>query len=319
MAPIITVVIPTHRPDKLDRLLDSIRDTDYPKNNLEVLVVEGNNPSKQRNDAIRISNGDIVYFLDDDVTIERDLFRRAAEYYTDDSVTGVGGPNINPTTSSYLQKCFSYIMESFFGSATMRYRYRPIKPISKASEKHLILCNLSIRKNVLEKENAFNESLYPNEENELIDRLTFRGYRFVYDPEVRAYHERRNTIRKFSQQIFNHGRGRMGQILIQNSPISLLFFLPSLFTLYLLYVPFSHNTLYLIPLVVYIIADLVSSISIAIAKKDLKLILILPLLYPIEHISYSMGFIWGFFRKILHLRKDKEIVVKITKIDLSKV
>ena len=71
---------------------------DYPAGRIEVLVVRGTQPSKQRNIGIERAAGDIVYFLDNDSAAAKDLFRRVAEHCQNAKVIGVGGPNLSSPT-----------------------------------------------------------------------------------------------------------------------------------------------------------------------------------------------------------------------------
>lgn len=309
----ISIVIPTHRPEKLKQLLRSLKSMGYPKDKLEILVSYGENPSRQRNEAVKKATGDIIYFIDDDVGLETGIFPRVLEHYEDTQVAGVGGPNITPETDSFLQKCFGYVMQSFFGSASMRSRYKPVGAVKEATEKNLILCNFSIRRNILEKM-KFDERLFPNEENELFNRLKSRGYKLLYDPDLVIYHSRRNDLLGFIMQLFGHGRGRAEQILIQRHSLSLLFFIPSLFLIYL-FIPVIH-TIYLLPTGLYLLFDILSSLNITIEKRDPRLLLILPFLYPIEHISYGFGFIWGFLNSITGKKRQLTKGVKVEKIML---
>jgi GT2 family glycosyltransferase len=52
--------------------------------------------TRQRNHGIDDSSGDVIVFLDDDVTIQPDLFARLADVYRDESVVGATGRVVEP-------------------------------------------------------------------------------------------------------------------------------------------------------------------------------------------------------------------------------
>ena len=52
--------------------------------------------TRQRNYGIDDASGDVIVFLDDDVTIQPDIFARLAEVYGDASVVGATGRVIEP-------------------------------------------------------------------------------------------------------------------------------------------------------------------------------------------------------------------------------
>ena len=54
--------------------------------------------------------------------------------------------------------------------------------VRATSEKELILCNLVARREAMLELGGFNEALYPNEENALMDELQKRGGKLIYDP-----------------------------------------------------------------------------------------------------------------------------------------
>lgn len=276
--------------------------------------MEGTQPAKQRNEAIKRAKGEIIFFFDDDVIVDPDIIIKMLKHYEDKNVAIVGGPNLTPESDSFIQKSFGYVMESYFGTSDMCNRYKASGEAREATEKDLILCNLSARRSLLEKEGAFVESLYPNEENELFNRLQAKGYKLIYDPKAIVYHSRRSSIKGFIKQNFNYGRGRIEQTLIQPSSFKVLFAVPTIFTLYLVSLPLISNKIFFLPLFLYISISLISSAKISWSKKNLKLLLILPLLFPMIHVPYGLGFIYGLYSRNNLRQKNTAIAIKEIKI-----
>ena len=144
---------------------------DYPREKLEIIVARGKQPSVQRNTGLRAANGEIIYFLDDDSAPLPGNLRRAASAFADSRVQMIGGPNLCPADAPFLEQVFALVHASWLAFGPSRARYARVGKLRESSEKELILCNLAARKDVMLELGGFNESLYPNEENALMDEL----------------------------------------------------------------------------------------------------------------------------------------------------
>jgi succinoglycan biosynthesis protein ExoA len=316
----VSFIIPIGPGLKPDICVESLRKIDYPKGNIEVVVAEGRSPSKQRNMAVEKASGDIVYFLDDDVVVAGDILRHTLPHYDRKEVSVVGGPMVTPEDDPLLARCFGYTMESFIGAAGMRYRFRPIGGTCEADETRLVLCNLSCRRDVYLKEGGLRADLYPNEENEFFNRLAARGHTMIYEPKALVYHSRASTIRRIIGKNISYGRGRMEQILIQPSSFKPVFAMPTLFSAYLAsalpVAAFTGWLLYLIPLALYLTLTGFESLRTALKRSEPAVFPAMWLLYPVVHISYGVGFVWGPIRRMLRGARDAETEVKINRLKL---
>jgi len=247
LEPTISVVIPFPPGAWPTIALNSLLAIDYPWEKIEILCVEGTQPSHQRNQAVREAQGEIVYFLDSDCQAQRNLFKEAVNFYQE-KVVSVGGPELTPKTDSYLQRTFGHLLSSWLGCFNTRYRFAAIGKPRIATEKSFILANFSIRRDIFLKEGGFNESLYPNEENELINRLKKKGYQLVYNPKAVVWKSRRETLAKFVKQIFSYGRGRMEHVLLSPFVSNLPYFIPLFFSIYLLVLIFKRILFLMLPL-----------------------------------------------------------------------
>ena len=168
-------------------------------------------PGAARNLLVEQARGDLLLFLDDDVTVDRDLLRRLQRLADDHPECDVfGGPNDTPPGSSRFQTVQGAVLASIVGSGPVRRRYGAHPP-GEADERFFILCNLAVRRHVMV---TFAHDLVCAEENEMLAELADRGARMHYDPTVVAYHERRATYRGIGQQMHKYGRGR-GQVLVR--------------------------------------------------------------------------------------------------------
>jgi hypothetical protein len=235
--PLVTVIIPT-RPGQLEvTAVDAARRLDYPRDKMEILIVRGKQPAIQRNVAIKAARGEIIYFLDDDSQPQPDSLRRAIEHFRDPAVQMVGGPNLCPVNAPFLEQVFAVTLSSWIAFGPSRARYDRVGKIRATGEKELILCNLLARRSTLLELGGFDESLYPNEENALMDDLQKRGGKLIYDPDVIAFRRPRPTLKAFCKMLLTYGRGRAEQFRLHPTPGSALNFVPPLFVLYLALIP----------------------------------------------------------------------------------
>jgi len=258
----------------------------------EVLLAEGSAPSLQRNLAAREATGDVLYFLDDDSLINPDNLDLCSYGMSNPEVAVVGGPSITPAGDSRLQQLFGLALASAFGSGAVHNRYRAYGETRETTDKELILCNLAVRRPVFMDLGGFNECLYPNEENEFLERVTSAGYTLLHNPSMSVYRSQRRTLKAFIRQMFNYGRGRGEQTLI-TSLYSVTSFIPLFFVVYLvLALVCVKYVLLLAPLVVYLCAAFAGSLLV-LRRTGQPCALFLPGIYLLMHFVNGVGLLWG--------------------------
>jgi hypothetical protein len=175
-------------------------------------------------------------------------------------------------------------------------RYRSFGKARASSEKELILCNLLARREVMIAHGGFDESLYPNEENALMDAIQLEGGTLIYDPELIVHRRPRPNLRAFCKMLVNYGRGRAEQVRLHPTWGSLPNFVPPFFLLYLVALPAlgAISLFSLLPLPVYFVALLIQAI---VLKTRLSWIPEVMALVFLSHILYGFGFLRGLFTR----------------------
>jgi len=289
--PTFSFIIPV-KPGGFVAAVESLRHIAAPPDRFEVLIAEGCSPSRQRNAAANEAQGEIIYFLDDDSHVSPDCLTLCAEIMEDPDVAVAGGPSLTPSSDSLLQQLIGSALSSLLGAGAVRNRYRASGVTRSTTEKELILCNLAIRRSVFIDSGGFDERLYPNEENELLDRIVSRGMKLVHAPGMAVQRSQRRTLRLFIRQMFAYGRGRAQQTLIAG-PGTIIGFAPLFFLLYLALLPLvPGNRLALAPLFAYLVLVLGFSVAAVIRSASLSRLLLIPL-YPLMHISNGWGLLYG--------------------------
>jgi succinoglycan biosynthesis protein ExoA len=316
----LSIVIPTKRRHaSLRKCLDSIDASELPEKTEILVVCNGSDPqtrtllgeraksdarlrlleinevspAEARNAALSKAQGDIVYFLDDDVTIAPDLFSRALiTFSSKPDIDVLGGPNLTPPGASIFEQCVGRVLASRLGSGVVCDRYRSRGALRRTSDRSLILCNLAIRRRAIASRHpVFWGHLVCNEENLLLGLLARENRTMLHDPSLIVYHSRRGTLSGFARQIFRYGRGRCQNTVLLPASLSPIFMIPVFFLFYLLSLTLVRTSWSMLPLVSYALAVSTGAALEAVRNRALRRIPLMMMLYPTCHLAYAAGFI----------------------------
>jgi len=227
--PFVSVIVPVKNGERvLPRLVNSLLSLDYPKDRMEIILVEDGSrdnsynicleyakkypnlikvlhrdESKGKpdalNSALKHASGDILAFFDVDSIVERDSLKRAVKLLSESNVAAVqqrtASLNYNQnilTRLIYIEEtCSSIILEG-------RNALKLFVPLTGSC--------MFIKREVFEKIGGWStESL--TEDAELSVRLLKGGFIIVYDKEVGAYQEAPTSYRSFIKQRMRWYRG----------------------------------------------------------------------------------------------------------------
>jgi succinoglycan biosynthesis protein ExoA len=311
LLPLVTVVIPA-RPDQVEvEAVAATRRLDYPASRLEILVVRGTQPSAQRNLAAREARGEWIYFLDDDSDPDTGNLRRGLAHGMRPEVAMVGGPTRCPADAPTRERLFQAVMGSWAAFGPSRARYAAVGVVRETGEKELILCNLLVRKSIFLASGGFDEALYPNEENALMDQIRAEGHRLIYDPDFTIQRRPRPTVGAFARMLFGYGRGRAEQFRSHPTFGSALNFVPPLFCAGMLLTPVLPGVLGWVWAVygVGLFGQAVRMKGLTWAQR----LGAIPLIF-LSHVGYGSGFWYG-----LGTRLRRSPASGIARVDLERI
>jgi succinoglycan biosynthesis protein ExoA len=232
--PRLSIIVAAPPGQELISSMESLKGLDLPKGFAELIITRGRMPSIQRNVAVKEASGEWLYFLDDDSMLSVQAWKRVKHWVEEADAEVVGGPNLCPEDASFVQSIFAVLLGSALTFGPSRARYMSNGKIRASTEKELILCNLLIRKSAFEKAGGFDEALYPNEENALMESIAQEGGRLFYDPALSVMRYPRSKLGSFLHMLFRYGCGRAQQFRRHPSAGSLLNMAPALFLVYIL-------------------------------------------------------------------------------------
>ncbi|HPD18153.1 MAG: glycosyltransferase [Candidatus Goldbacteria bacterium] len=307
----ISIIVPTVDMSREKQILKNVGNCGD-----EVIIVQGRNPSAQRNEGIKRAKGDVLFFCDDDSVLFKECFKKAAEIFSKDKDVGVvGGPSLTPVKDGLIQKTFGAVLSSPWATGMSSARYRKKGKMRETNEKELILCNMFIKREVFNNCGYFREDLYPNEENEFLNRVQMLKYKIIYSPDVYVERPNRKNHIQFFMQCFNYGRGRAEQMIKAFNLNDLINTVPAFFVVYLVLMPITPAIPFkFLPFFAYLFLNFLFSLKAGRENRITPAILIIFLNFFILHVSYGSGFIWGIIKSVfLKKSMDTKTEVKIIK------
>ena len=221
----LSIVMPTYgEPKCLEAALKSLSQQDYPHEAIQVIVVDDASPhldaerlhaavaplrlrlirnkqnqgrARARNAALRVASGDLVVFLDSDMTVGINFLRAHAQrHQTHAEAVFIGNirfaPEIPPTSlTRYLERRGVHRIDAE-------------KPIPF---KCFVTGNSSVRRSSLLRVGFFDEDLtaYGGEDLELGYRLHLAGIPLYYAPEALSYHYHLRSLEPLCRLMQTYG------------------------------------------------------------------------------------------------------------------
>ena len=196
MRPLVSFVIPVRNDaQRLSRCLDSILANDYPRELIEIIVIDNGSTdgsagvarergaivlcsasgsvAELRNRGARAALGSVIAFVDADHQIEPPWIDTAVAILSDPAIAATGA---------------AYLAEPYANWVQLQYDRLRDRPATRQDVAWLGSGNLAIKRSSFESVGGFNGQLTACEDVDLCNRLLGAGHRIVADPGLRSVH-----------------------------------------------------------------------------------------------------------------------------------
>lgn len=325
-APFVSIIIPCRNEERfIKKCLLSIIKNDYPKDRLEILVVDGRSEDKTReivkevmknnpyikvldnpklitpcalNIGIKCAKGDLIIRMDAHSVYKHDYISSCIKYQKDYNADNVGGIFAStPPVDTLVARAIALALSHPFGVGNSYFRIYPkgIKEVDTVA----FGC---YKREVFEKVGLFNENLARSQDMELNLRLKRGGGKIILFPDIIAYYYTDATLRAFLRHNFLDGiwaiyPAKFTKRLLKLRHLVPLFFILTLVMVFFLSLFYSFALqAFLIILGLYVGTSIIASTHIALREKRGDYIFVMPLIFGIRHFAYGAGSLWGLIK-----------------------
>ena len=216
--PLVSIVIPTHdRKEKLERLIRSILESNYPKDRLGIIVVDDASTdgtyecinrlfpqvkvicneeeklvAESRNIGIRASKGKYIFIIDDDNVVDKNTIKELVEFMEKHPEVGVVGPIMYFLRDPKRIWCAG-VKRNYWTTITKFIGFNTVDDgsLKEPYESEDLPNAFMVRREVFEKVGLFNSRLFPihYEEADFCQRVRKAGYKVMVVPTAKVWHD----------------------------------------------------------------------------------------------------------------------------------
>lgn len=318
--PTVSIIAPCRNEAAyIEKAINSILQNDYPKDLIELLVVDGistdstreiiermadrdnrikllDNPKKIVPSAMNIgisrSHGEYIIRIDCHSTFARDYIPKCVEISQRTGADNVGGYiETLPGADTAVARAIAKATSSRFGVGNSEFR------LSGPEQEVDTVPFGAFRKDLFEKTGLYDERLARNQDIELNSRIRKAGGRIIISPEIKLGYYNRATYRQLWRQSFNNGLWNPYTLWLTGGGLSTRHFVPMFFVLGL--ITLGAGTIFFEPvkwiLLSYVLLYLLVASRFALRSAGQKKAAALLILwsYITLHTAYGLGSLWS--------------------------
>lgn len=331
--PKVSVIIPMRNEEKyIGKCLQSVIDQDYPRNLVEILVIDGMSDDGSRkivsnfsqrysniklidnpevatvcalNKGISESKGSIIIRVDAHCYIKSDYILQCVSALMQTGADNVGGL-MRPIGMDFIGKAVAFAMSSPFGMGSGRFHY---------AEKEIFVDTVYLgcyRRKVFNKIGMYDEQLHYSEDDELNYRLIKDGGKIFLTPKIKSHYYCRSSLSSLWRQYYNYGYGKVRTLKKHKGLPSWRHVAPPTFVLSII----GSSVLWVVNSIFgwlllavssgYLGLSITTSFKISF-QKGWRYFLVLPITFGVIHFSYGIGFLYGILNLISFQRTAKDL------------
>jgi glycosyltransferase involved in cell wall biosynthesis len=337
----VTIIIPCRNEARYIReCLDSVLANGFPRERLEILVVDGESEDETRaivaeyarrfpcvrllrnpqrivptalNLGIRVARGQVIMRMDAHATYAGGYIERCVAALREHRADNVGGVwVISPKGSNPVAEAIAVTLSHPFGIGDAQYRLGVGRPMEVDTVPFGCY-----RRELFDRIGLFDENLRRGQDMEFNLRLRAAGGRILLVPGVVCHYHPRATLPTFLRHNFWNGVWVFYPMRFGRVAFTLRHVIPGLFVGLLLLTGATGVlwprlwTVTLVTAGVYAMASLVSSLLVARARRRWYLGILLPVGFAALHLAYGMGTLVGVCR-ILGRREFWRRITELT-------
>lgn len=326
----LSVICPVYNEEGyISQCVESILQQDYPKDDMEILFVDGMSNDKTReiiasyakkypfikmldnpekvvpyamNAGIKASKGDVIIRLDGHVEYPTNYFSVLVNSITELDADNVGALcQTLPCGSSSKELAIAEALSSSFGMGNSYFR------IGCDSVRRVDTVPFGcFRRDVFDRVGLYDEELVRNQDDELNGRIIKNGGKIYLIPSLVTKYYARDKIYKVRKMFYQYGLYKPLVNKKLGSPATVRQFFPLVFVLGLVFgavlscVSWIVAYLYVTVLAFYLLLSFCFTFKSVLKTGDWGLFIYQPLVYLTIHVCYGWGYLMGIFNIVLH-------------------
>ena len=274
-----------------DGTRDIIKKYEEKYDNIHLLDNKDLTAPKAMNVGIKYSKADSIIIFGAHAYADKKFIENNMKLLYRNNKIGCAGGTLETISENEKGNAIALAMSSPFGVGNALFRY--------ATEEMYVdtVAFGAYKREVLDEIGYFDDELVRNQDDEINFRVTKAGYKILLSPEIKATYYSRGSFKKLWRQYFQYGFWKVRVMQKHGGTPSVRHLVPMAFVLGNIgaaILSFFFRPIFYIWMLVlglYIIGDLISSFKLT--KRKRSLLKYIPIVFPILHFSYGLGFLDG--------------------------
>ena len=322
--PFVSIIIPCRNEQRfIGSCVDSILESDYPADKMEILVVDGQSTDdtasvvagiSSRDSRIRLipnpklitaaafntgiseSKGEVVMILGAHSKIGGDYVSRCTKALFELGADNVGGVlKTVPRNDTFLGRAIVRALSHPFGVGNARFRSGASHPIEVDT-----VFGGCYRREALKRTGPFNEKLIYSQDIEFNIRFRMGGGIIMLVPEIETTYFALTSFFPFLRHNWRNGKWSILPFVYSPSfPVSPRHLIPLTFVLSLICSLtaslFWHRAIWITAVIAgsYTLSAVAAASQIMAKEKDMRYLIVMPFMFAGLHLNYGLGSLWG--------------------------